>query len=98
MMRWFFLFVIVASLVHPSLQAGEKIDRKTAEEIQAVKDFMNLTLSRRAFRQAPDLTGGEEKGKTFSGEGLSKTAGHEDRKSYFMNGNKISTEVYNFGG
>ncbi|MGB6122476.1 MAG: hypothetical protein WBG80_11245, partial [Bacteroidota bacterium] len=72
--------------------------RKTAEEIQAVKDYMNLTLTRRATRQAPVLAGGEEKGKAFSGEGLSKTAGQEDRKHYFMNGNKISTEVYNFGG
>lgn len=29
---------------------------------------------------------------------LEKVKGHKDRKYYFMNGNKISTNIYNYGG
>src|SRR5512143_264071 len=32
------------------------------------------------------------------GLSLGKTLARKDRKSFFMNGNKISTEVYNYGG
>ena len=33
-----------------------------------------------------------------SGNFLRKIESYADRKSYFMNGNKISTAIYNYGG
>lgn len=70
---------------------------KRESEHQAVKDFLNQKTSKVSERAADPADVSKPQIKK-RGNSLSKTQGMQDRKSYFMNGNKISTDIYNYGG
>ncbi|MEW6511440.1 MAG: hypothetical protein AB1428_10815 [Bacteroidota bacterium] len=90
--RW--SLVLTAAAVVGSAPRLRAIDDKTRDEIQAVKDYVRLMQSRVPAASADVTTGTVRK----DDPGIAKTAAMQDRKSYFMNGNKIATEVYNYGG
>jgi len=78
---------------------AQSIDEKRAREHQAVKDFMMKMISEYPHGN----NSGEEIIENFikpddGGNFLRKIESYADRKSYFMNGNKISTGIYNYGG
>lgn len=60
---------------------------------QEVKSYINAHTP-----QSGPAVQTEVKGKFSKEDKLSKTSGMADRKHYFMNGNRISTEIYNYGG
>jgi hypothetical protein len=95
-----FSAILCASLLLSDISSGTgKTDEQTQREIAAVKAFI--------ARYAP---GASVSGSTTAavsssakydappGSGLAKISGQADRKHFFMNGNKIATELYNYGG
>ena len=69
---------------------------KQEKEHSAVKSYMEKALheTKNSVREKidpKDIDADKDKR-------LYKTTGIEDRKSYFMNGNKISVELFNYGG
>jgi hypothetical protein len=75
------------------------IDEKTAREHQAVKSYMARMLATPAYRQTVPAAS-DQPSKTRAGP-LAKDAAVNaqiDRKSFFMNGNRIATQLYNYGG
>ncbi len=73
--------------------AQREIDGNTRQEIQAVKEYMQAHPGRASTVAAP----GPEKGEAGAPV-MMKSAAQADRKLFFMNGNKVSTNVYNYGG
>ncbi len=91
-----FLFVVVAlffvsSFTPAQVQNKEKIKQDAAAVRQYMQNYLNNSPKGSGQASA-------EKKKNESNTSLEKTSVHERRKSYFMNGNKISTDVYNYGG
>ncbi|MEN8193041.1 MAG: hypothetical protein ABFS12_09515 [Bacteroidota bacterium] len=70
---------------------AQELTEKQKKEHQAVRNFFNTYQS----QNVNSIISTENKS---DDEFLHKTTGHSDRKAFFMNGNKISTEVYNYGG
>ena len=86
-----FFFTISVLSVH-----AQQTDMQRKAEHDAVKNYIRMKL-----RNAPvnATTNSETINKSDFQKSLfqfSKPVGQEDRKYYFMNGNKISTNVYNF--
>lgn len=80
-----------------SLYARPADDGKTRREHQAVRNYMNMKLKKTTGQNT--LPAALQKNTVRPQDsGLFKTTGQEDRKFFFMNGNKISTNVYNYGG
>jgi len=72
---------------------------KKAEGYDAVENLIRNRIDKikNSVADKPEMV----KGLTSSSKyrrGLSKTSGIEDRKSFFMNGNNINVEVFNYGG
>ena len=79
-----------------SFGIAQKLDSKTAAEHQAVKDYINRMANNHSkLKGLIDKSLPKKDGKFSS---LLKTAGMQDRKNYYMNGNKILVYVTNFGG
>jgi len=93
--RLLILCAILAFATLPSSARGS--DETTRREIEATKAYINARLAETPpagqlplppeHYQKPDIR-----------SSLEKIAGVQDRKSYFMNGNKIAVELYNYGG
>lgn len=87
------LFLGIA--VSTSLLAQSKSDLQRQREIDAVKSYVNRVASgsktQTTQQQITKPADNNNPGR------LSKTTGHQDRKHYFMNANRVSTEVYNYG-
>jgi hypothetical protein len=93
------MVAIVWILLLSTLAFGQRIDEQTRQEIQRVKEYMAARMVRGGRPQtSPGEVPWETKGFVRTMPALRKTAGQADRKSFFMNGNKIATEVYNYGG
>ncbi|MBP1654765.1 MAG: hypothetical protein H6Q28_1321, partial [Bacteroidetes bacterium] len=73
--------------------AQREIDANTRLEIEAVKQYLRERPQPASTTASPAL----EKGDAGATSPM-KSAAHADRKLYFMNGNKVSTNVYNYGG
>jgi hypothetical protein len=75
------------------------VDEKAAREHQAVKSYMSWMLATPSYQpMAPAAADGLSKSRTAT---LAKDAAvnaQADRKSFFMNGNRIVTQLYNYGG
>src|SRR3989339_1875336 len=91
--------VLLAAFITVNISLSQSINEKKQREHEAVK---NLIHSNTSITQ-PILNSELKKPKSRvpSGEkyALSKTAaGLDRRKSFYMNGNNISTDIYNYGG
>lgn len=76
-------------------------DARRQQEHQAVKDLMRKMLSQRSDvnkKQLDQFIEGSKQKNTEKAESLFKEEGQADRKSYIMNGNRITVELYNYGG
>lgn len=80
------------------------LDAKTQQEIQAVQDYLNKYVEK-SYQMYPKTESVKKEGtidkyKEYEKylQSAHKTAGHEHRKSYLMNANKIQSLVTNYGG
>ena len=90
------LLLILCVVTSAYSQTERELQRE--KEQQAVKEYMNNILLQRQNTQ-PEQNA-ETKGdfeKKYINK-LSKITGAKDRKHYFMTGNNIAVEVYNYGG
>jgi len=93
MLRRCSILCLLCALVLPARGS----DDQTRREIEATRAYINARLS--ATPPAEVLPGPlEQYEKPRMRNSLGKIAGVQDRKSYFMNGNKIAVELYNYGG
>jgi len=90
------LIVVAAVFFISSFTAAQLIDREKAKkDAVAVREYMQNYIQHSPKSTVPVVN---EKRNTAPVNSLSKSNAHERRKSYFMNGNKISSDVYNYGG
>lgn len=92
--RWMNLLVVLATCTIPLF--GQTSDERSEQEQQALKQYMNLQMASPAYRVSTPPTK-EQLSKTAPGR-LEKTDAQKDRKSFFMNGNKIAVSLFNYGG
>jgi hypothetical protein len=81
-----------------SAQAQENNDLRRQREHQAVKDYLKSKVKNVDPERSSNPDKSELKDESESFFSLLKPSAHSDRKYFFMNGNKISTNVYNYGG
>ncbi len=89
----FFVSIFLSLFVNIMAQM-ESVDQRRAREHQVVIDYMNtyeLKNNQSPYVELPNKEG-------FDFSRLEKIMGQKDRKHYFMNGNKIAVELYNYGG
>jgi len=87
------VYLLVFGLLTP-LKAQQSADQKRNAEHNAVKSFIDRTFGLQQVSSTP------QQGKSYNGSEIYKegsSQAHERRKSYFMNGNKVQTDVYNYG-
>ncbi len=80
---------------------GQSIEQRKLKEHQAVKDYMQKVWENPEYKKANQLNQNIDQSKLpkkYDYEKIGKISAQADRKHYFMNGNKIATEVYNYGG
>ncbi len=87
------LFFALASISTASF--AQSVSGKKVEEHKAVKDFMMKAIQQ---EKANNNTATVLRKKDNNSESMLKTQQQAQRKSYFMNGNKISTDIFNYGG
>ncbi|MCL5027756.1 MAG: hypothetical protein M1480_01915 [Bacteroidetes bacterium] len=93
-------FILSLIFLSSSLFCQSNEEQKNQRH-QAVKDFMNRVWSSPEYKKANQLYRNINQSslpKKYDYEKIGKISGLADRKHYFMNGNKIATEVYNYGG
>ncbi|MFC2083789.1 hypothetical protein ACFLS9_01910 [Bacteroidota bacterium] len=66
---------------------------KRFQEHQAVKELLRSVIS-----SSPKSTIPLDDNKPYEDGYLNKISDEEDRKTYFMNGNRLGVEIYNYGG
>ena len=87
------LFFFAGSLFPQTL--NEKRDREHA----AVKELLSKMIEQKETLPNENNENNEKYTKPYDEDNiLQKINAHSDRKSYFMNGNKVSTEIFNYGG
>ena len=90
-------FLIIACLLlffaNLSVYAQNTDEQQRSRDHQAVKDLLQSQIIKAKRSQNSVNSKSDAEKSSFN-----KVSGIEDRKSYFMNGNKIATEVYNYGG
>jgi hypothetical protein len=91
------LSVVLTGLMAGVVVAGTP-DEKTAREIQAVKNYLQSAASGAQVSPAGTPTAQSMKPVLPSPAKTSAVTGQKDRKSIFINGNKIATMIYNYGG
>lgn len=74
----------------------QEVTNKQKAEHQAVRDFLNKYYDNSSAGLTSSGSNLVEKPKDANR--LQKVDSQSDRKSFFMNGNKISTDVFNYGG
>jgi hypothetical protein len=80
------------------VQAQENDDLRRQREHQAVKNYMKMMKKNSTTERSAETEKSELKDNSNFFSQLLKPTAQEDRKYFFMNGNKISTNVYNYGG
>ena len=91
------LSVVLMGLIAGVVVAGTP-DEKTAREIQAVKNTLRSAASGTPASPAGTAPAQFMKPVLPSPAKTSAITGQKDRKSIFINGNKIATMIYNYGG
>ena len=94
------LMLIIFSLSSASLSFSQSLSEKRQKDYQAVRNLI-FSNTKTAETQQSNLNSEKPKSKEAGIENYSfnKTAvGIDRRKSYYMNGNNITTDIYNYGG
>lgn len=91
-------FTLIISLFVFNISFGQPVSEKKQREYKAVENLIHANMNKSHNSQS-----GIEKPNyrvpSSENYNLSKTnAGLDRRKSYYMNGNNISTDIYNYGG
>ncbi len=94
MIKKIFRVMIVILLFNIIINAQENNNARREIEHKAVYDYMQNYVMKNSH--GPYVQIPEKKDITYPQ--LEKTMGQKDRKHYFMNGNKIAVELYNYGG
>ncbi|MCC6396686.1 MAG: hypothetical protein IT282_06675 [Bacteroidetes bacterium] len=89
------LAAAVVGLLPGTASAGMP-DEKTERELRAVKEYVKASAAENAV--APATSPDQMKPDLRSPAKTSGIAAQRDRKSVFINGNKIATQIYNYGG
>ncbi|MBM4175523.1 MAG: hypothetical protein FJ213_05035 [Ignavibacteria bacterium] len=89
--------LLLGSLISGFAQTSSDKDKRTQEH-QSIKNLLQRVNT--SIKYSSQLNDNLEKIASLSNlkNKFAKTLAHADRKNYFMNGNKISTEIYNYGG
>ncbi len=96
---WRIGVILLLVLLAAGRVVADGTDEKTAREHQAVKSYMARTLGTPAYQQtAPAPTDGLSKSRAGALAKDAAVTAQADRKSFFMNGNRIATQLYNYGG
>ncbi len=85
----FIIFLLCPTFLNAQQNSAKEIEHKS------VKDLINSISIQNLNSKSYTSIGDFQKGVVKK---LQKIKGHKDRKYYFMNGNKISTNIYNYGG
>lgn len=91
---YYLLIIILTILLLKSEGYSQKLSPEKQTEHQRIIDYIISHYPSYPVNTNNDLTNQKEFGKTS----LMKLAGEEDRKSYLMNGNNITCQVWNYGG
>ena len=86
--------IIALFLVFNNLSFSQKTEKQRQEEHQTIIDYIkshHLNYPMNTNQQGPNI-------KSEADNSLKKTSAEEDRKSYIMNGNNITCEIWNYGG
>ncbi|HEX7358350.1 MAG TPA: hypothetical protein VF270_11625, partial [Ignavibacteriaceae bacterium] len=92
----YFLIVqlIFFLLVFNDITLSQKIDQQKQAEHQAIIDYIQSNYLNYPINNNQNNTNTKENGNTS----LRKIQGEQDRKSYIMNGNNITCQIWNYGG
>ncbi len=110
-MRFFLIIWLIISLVNVSISQAKISDRERAlkilrehfskerEEQREIEHKIVKDYSIRVLQMYPKANGGEKtiNLKSTWGDKFKKVKAYADRKSLIMNGNKITTIIYNYG-
>lgn len=89
--------VAVGFVTAAAVYAGPA-DGKTNQDVRAVNQYMQAVRSTQPGTSADGAAAQAMKPEPSGPSKISGTAAQADRKSFFMNGNRIATQVYNYGG
>lgn len=78
-------------------QELDKMNQKNSQH-QSIKNLLQNVNTSKTFSVPFNDNTQKNASRSELNIRLPKSLAHADRKHYFMNGNKISTEIYNFGG
>jgi hypothetical protein len=96
-----FCFLILSYLLFIFLITGFTQNSNNTEkrklEHQSVKNLFQ-SVNQNKYQDSSNQNFQKNNSRFNPTNRLSKILAHADRKHYFMNGNKISTEIYNYGG
>jgi hypothetical protein len=94
------LFTVILLILFATSPIYSQTERELQreKERQAVKEYMNSILSQRQNTQPEQNAETKDDLEKKYNNKLSKITGAKDRKHYFMTGNNIAVEVYNYGG
>lgn len=97
--RFLLMFFCIISLMVTSVYSQTNIDVKRQQEINSIKSYIErMRISAPLNQQIQSSFNKEIARNESNGIVLNKILGAKDRKNYMMNGNRISTYVYNYGG
>jgi hypothetical protein len=85
------------SIVVPAVAQVRQAADKKQQDAQALEDYLRKGANSSPMAQPPDATA-RQKDASGQNSPLSTTYLNRGRKSFLMNGNKITTVVYNYGG
>lgn len=85
----FILLFMIIEISNAQLNSNKQQEHDAVKAL--IKNNLQVPSNAKTFTSLSDFQKGVIKK-------IEKIKTHADRKHYFMNGNKISTEIYNFGG
>jgi len=92
------ILLLIVSMTVINAQVDTRKE-KTEREHNAVKEAMRQIMSQYPVNKNEDGNETEKIDESIIfGTSYHKTSGAEDRKNYLMNGNRITVELYNYGG
>lgn len=92
----FAITIILLSVIAVYSQTFQELQQRRTKEHEAIKDFISRIAPSYPVSQAP-VQGKSYTGRFEKSVGTAAT-GTDRRKHYFMNGNRVQSEIYNYGG
>ena len=92
----FLTFIFLIGVFSLTLIAQHVNNPSKYNEHQAVKNLILSKIKNQSTKKTSHST--IKKDDSQFNSSLFKPTAHEDRKYFFLNGNKISTNIYNYGG